>query len=243
MEGPPARHDFLVIEQGRSRMNRKRLAAFAFAVLLGSFLSLVGGRALAQGKQTDDQDSLRTAMVLSFLHQANLREVDMASIVKTRSDSQPVVAFADRLIADHKNFDRQIVDFANQRGLNMDAVAEMTKRTVERTRQERQDRAVGSATGEWAYTAEPGIDPDVAHLAMTNFANSMDKMHKLTGAALTREFIQAVTNDHQLIIDSATSARKRINDPEVANLVDRQLQADRNHLAMAQRLQDRVAKQ
>jgi uncharacterized protein (DUF305 family) len=71
----------------------------------------------------------------------------------------------------------------------------------------------------------------------------MDKMHKLTGAALTREFIQAVTNDHQLIIDSATSARKRINDPEVANLVDRQLQADRNHLAMAQRLQDRVAKQ
>lgn len=72
------RHDFLVIEQRRSRMNRKRLAASAFVVLLGSFLSLVGGQAFAQGKQTDDQDALRTAMVLSFLQQANLREMDMA---------------------------------------------------------------------------------------------------------------------------------------------------------------------
>jgi hypothetical protein len=52
-----------------------------------------------------------------------------------------------------------------------------------------------------------------------------------------------VTSDHQLVIDRVTSAKKKINDSEVANLIDRQLQAERNHLNMAQRLQDRVAKQ
>ena len=104
-------------------------------------------------------------------------------------------------------------------------------------------RAVGSATGEWAYTAEPGIEPDVAHLVMTNFKSSLDKMQNLTGSALAREFIQAVTSDHQLILDRVNGARKRINDPEVVALIDQTVPVDQRHLTMAQGLQDRIAKQ
>src|SRR5438309_11343462 len=130
-------------------MKRKRLAGFALAALVAPSL-LLGGRAFAaepQGKQANTQDDLRTAMLLSFMHQANLREVDMASVVKTRSDSKAVVAFADRLIADHRALDEQIVDFADRRGINMDAAAEQTKHQVEAASQERQVRAIGSATG------------------------------------------------------------------------------------------------
>jgi len=74
------------------------------------------GRAFAanpQGQAADNQEALRTAMVLSFLHQANLREIDMAGMVKARSDSsQAVTSFADRLISDHKRMDQQILDLA-----------------------------------------------------------------------------------------------------------------------------------
>ena len=114
---------------------------------------------------------------------------------------------------------------------------------MEAASQERQARAIGSATGEWAYTAEPGIDPEAAHLAMTRFNASMGKLHNLTGSGLAREFIQAVTSDHQLILDRVNGARKRINDPEVVALIDQTVPVDQRHLTMAQRLQDRIAKQ
>ena len=92
-------------------------------------------------------------------------------------------------------------------------------------------------------SAEPGIDPEAAHLAMTRFNASMGKLHNLTGSGLAREFIQAVTSDHQLILDRVNGARKRINDPEVVALIDQTVPVDQRHLTMAQRLQDRIAKQ
>jgi len=165
-------------------MNPKRLAVFVLATLLIPVLP--PGRAFAANPQGqgDNQEALRTAMVLSFLHQANLREIDMAGIVKARSDSsQAVTSFADRLISDHKRMDQQILDFANRRGMTLDAAAEQTKREVERTWEDRRVKGVGSATGEWAFTAEPNIDPDIAHLAMTKFKTSLEKLRTLNGSA------------------------------------------------------------
>jgi len=169
-------------------MNPKRLPVFVLATLLIPVLP--PGRAFAanpQGQAADNQEALRTAMVLSFLHQANLREIDMAGMVKARSDSsQAVTSFADRLISDHKRMDQQILDFANRRGMTLDAAAEQTKREVERTWEDRRVKGVGSATGEWAFTAEPNIDPDIAHLAMTKFKTSLEKLRTLNGSAFDR---------------------------------------------------------
>ena len=103
-------------------------------------------------------------------------------------------------------------------------------------------KSVGSATGEWAFTAEPNIDPQIAHLAMTNFNQSLEKLRNLTGSALNREFIRAVLQDQQMVIDRVTNARKRINDAEVAALIDQLLPVYRNHVAMAQRMQERIAR-
>jgi len=225
-------------------MNPKRLPVFVLATLLIPVLP--PGRAFAanpQGQAADNQEALRTAMVLSFLHQANLREIDMAGMVKARSDSsQAVTSFADRLISDHKRMDQQILDFANRRGMTLDAAAEQTKREVERTWEDRRVKGVGSATGEWAFTAEPNIDPDIAHLAMTKFKASLEKLRTLNGSAFDREFVRTVLDDHQMVIDRVTNARKRITDPEVSALVDKLLPVYRDHMTMAQRMQERIAK-
>jgi hypothetical protein len=93
--------------------------------------------------------------------------------------------------------------------------AEQTKREVERTWEDRRVKGVGSATGEWAFTAEPNIDPDIAHLAMTKFKTSLEKLRTLNGSAFDREFVRTVLDDHQMVIDRVTNARKRITDPEV----------------------------
>ena len=223
-------------------MIAKRPAGFLIAALVVSALAPGGGRALAQGQTSDPDTALRNAIVLSFLHQANLREIDMAGIAKARSDSQAIHSFADRLIADHKAVDKQVTDFANRRGMNLDAAVEQTKREVERMWEDRRVKSVGSATGEWAFTAEPNIDPQIAHLAMTNFNQSLERLRDFTGSALNREFIRAVLQDQQMVIDRVTNARKRINDAEVAALIDQLLPVYRNHVAVAQRMQERIAK-
>jgi len=67
---------------GGIRDESERLAVFVLATLLIPVLP--PGRAFAANPQGqgDNQEALRTAMVLSFLHQANLREIDMAGIVR-----------------------------------------------------------------------------------------------------------------------------------------------------------------
>jgi uncharacterized protein (DUF305 family) len=103
-------------------------------------------------------------------------------------------------------------------------------------------KGVGSATGEWAFTAEPNIDPDIAHLAMTKFKTSLEKLRTLNGSAFDREFVRTVLDDHQMVIDRVTNARKRITDPEVSALIDKLLPVYRDHMTMAQRMQERIAK-
>ena len=45
-----------------------------------------------------------------------------------------------------------------------------------------------------------------------------------------------------MVIDRVTNARKRITDPEVSALVDKLLPVYRDHMTMAQRMQERIAK-
>jgi len=181
-------------------------------------------------------------MLVSFLHQANQREIDMARLVKTRSDSPQINRFADELIADHQAIDDQLVSFAKDRGIDFEAVRARVQADIEQQWQERQVKGVGSATGEWAFTAEPRVDPEASRLAMTKFKASQDKLRTLTGAALSREFVQAVIDDHQMVTDRTSRALARINDPEVKGLVGKLLPVFKRHLTEAQRLQDRLSK-
>jgi putative membrane protein len=225
-------------------MNWQRWVASAFAALAIPASAQTEGRAVpgTSNSETDPQEALRTSMLLSFLHQANQRETDMARLVMDRSDSEAIKAFADRLITDHQAADEVVKAFARSRNIDLEAVAVRVKAEVESLRQERQAKAVGSATGEWAFTAEPGLDPEVARLAMTSFNASLDKLRTLTGAALSREFVQAVIKDHQMVIDRTTHAVARINDPEVKSLAAKLLSVSQRHLTAAQRLQDRLSK-
>src|SRR6266403_576042 len=217
-------------------MNWQRWAASALALALPASAQTGGGAAgaanapRASTDATSNEESLRGAMLLSFIHQANLRETDMARLVKTKSDSPQISRFADGLLADHQAMDDQLVMFAKERGIDLEAVRARVQADIEQQWEERKAKAVGSATGEWAFTAEPRVDPEAARLAMTKFKASQDKLRTLTGAALSREFVQAVIDDHQMVIDRTSRALSRINDPEVKGLVGKLLPVFKRHL-------------
>ena len=230
-------------------MNWQRWAASAFAALALPASAQTGGGAAGTPNPpktstdaTDNQESLRGPMLVSFLHQANQREIDMARLVKTKSDSPQISRFVDELLTDHQAMDDQLVTFAKDRGIDLEAVRARVQADIEQQWEERRTKAVGSATGEWAFTAEPRVDPEVARLAMTKFRASQDKLRTLTGAALSREFVQAVIDDHQMVIDRTSRALARINDREVKGIVGKLLPVFKRHLTEAQRLQDRLSK-
>jgi putative membrane protein len=180
-------------------------------------------------------------VLLAFIHHANQREIELAKLAKERSDSPQVKALADRLISDHQAADDRILAFAKGRGLDLEAVRAEVRSKVEALQQDKQVRSVGSATGEWIFAAEPVVDQEAARLAMAQYSSSLEDMRTLTGAALARASVQAVIKDHQMVIDRVTHARPGITDPEVANLVDKLLPVWKQHVPMAQSLQDRLS--
>jgi putative membrane protein len=224
-------------------MNCKGWAAAAITVFAIQVFAQDGGASDGGAKrETAARDSERGPVLLAFIHHANQREIDLAKIAKERSDSPQVKAFADRLIADHQAADDQILSFAKGRGLDLEAVRAQVRATAETVELERRARAVGSATGEWAFMAEPPMDRQAAQLAMAQYASSVDELRTLTGASLARSFVQAVIKDHQMVIDRVTRARAGISDPELTSFVDKLLPTWKQHVTMAQSLEDRLSK-
>lgn len=96
-------------------------------------------------------------------------------------------------------------------------------------------------SAEYAFMAEPGMGQDAAQLRADHGA-ALEKLRTLKGADFDREFARTMVKEHQMAIDRVTHARSRINDPEVTGLVDKLLPMLKQHLSMAQKLQDSLSK-
>ena len=173
-------------------MNWKRWAAATVTVFA------IPAYAQSGGANSDPaaREAEREAVLLSFIHYANQREIDLAKLGKEKSDSPQVKAFADRLLTDHQAADDRLVTFAKGRGVDLDAVRARARATAETLEQERRSRTVGSSSGEWAFMAEPGVDREAAQLvgehkgnvaaAATAAGKSRPAMQKLYDKALKK---------------------------------------------------------
>ena len=184
----------------------------------------------------------RATMLVSFLHHASQHEASTASLVKAKSDSPEVKAFADRLLADHQATESQLMAYANKHGVNLDAVQAQVRSGMEEAANARQGKSVGSSSGEYAFMAEPTMDRESARLAMVNYSNSLENLRNLNGVPLSREFAQAVIKDDEMVVDRATRASSRVSDPEVTGLVDKIVPLLKQHMTTAQGLREKLPK-
>ena len=168
----------------------------------------------------------------------------MANLAKQNSSSAQVKDFADQIIKDCRNTEEKVATFASSHNIDLATVAQqlraMRQRAKDSAMDEREARGVGSGSGEYAWMAEPSKSGVMELLA--NHESEMEKLVNLKGAAFDREFAKAMVNDHQAVIDRLTTARTRVNDPEAVALVDKLLPTAKQHLTMAQKLQETVSK-
>jgi putative membrane protein len=183
----------------------------------------------------------REAMVLGFIHHVNQREIEMGNLAKENGSSKQVKDFADRIIKDHKSAEEQVQKLANSRHIDLGALHSRKSEMKDQIELERRSKAIGSATGEYAFMTEPGRSEEAAQ-AMAEHKAVSEKLHKLKGAEFDREFTRAMVKDHQMVIERLTRARTRIKDPELTSLVDKLLPTLKEHLSTAQKLQDNLSK-
>ena len=179
----------------------------------------------------------RDERVVSFIHQANLYEIAAAKLANAKSSSQDVKDFADQMITDHQGADEQLRSYAEAHKIDLDGLRRhLTDVDTERLEEERRSKAVGTATGEWAYTWEN------ANVARRENAKTLARLRSLDGAAFDREFASDMVQGHQRVVDRLVGIRDRRIDPGLRNLIDSLLPTVKHHLEMAQALQGVVAK-
>src|SRR5258708_39585215 len=128
-------------------------------------------------------------MLLGYIHLADQTEIEMATFAKDNSSSQQVKNVADRLIKDHQSADEQVQTFAKTHKIDLspDAVHSRKEARADAIEEERRSRAVGSATGEYAFMAEPGGREEAAR-AMADHQATLEKLRTLKSADFDREF-------------------------------------------------------
>jgi len=182
-------------------------------------------------------ETVRDERILSFVHQANLHEIEEAKLAKAKSGSQAVKDFADQMVTDHQSADERVGAYARHHNVDLDTLQRrLAMRSEERLESERQVRALGTATGEWAWTWENAIR------SKDNDGQTLEMLRKLDGAAFDREFVRAMVDGHQKVIDRLNGVRDRSIDPDLRNLIDELLPTIKQHLQMAQALQNVVSK-
>jgi len=191
--------------------------------------------------------------LLGFLHHVNKGEIEMAKLAKDNASSDQAKKFADTMIKDHQNADDQVVAFAKAHNVDLDAMHAQapgagaqgaTPGAPGTQMDENNSRAVGSATGEYARTAMGGSgtagDPHAQ--AKAEHKATLEKLRGLKGPEFDREFVRVMIKDHQMAVDHLTSARTQVTDPEYVSLIDKLLPTIKQHVAMAQKLQDNLSK-
>jgi predicted outer membrane protein len=192
----------------------------------------------------------RTAMLLTFIHHANLGEIEMANLAKQNSSSAQVKDFADQIIKDHKSAEQKVMAFADSHNIDLATFSQQLRaarekeeeRAAQSAADEREARAVGSAAGEWAWMSEPGTGGSGPSDVIAKQQSERENLKSLKGPEFDREFAKAMVNDHQAIIGRLTTARGRVSDANAVAQLDQALATAKQHLTMAQKLQDTVSK-
>ncbi len=184
----------------------------------------------------------RTGFVLGFLHQADLDEIEMASLAKDRSSNDAVKSFADQMIKDHRNVDTDLDTFAKSHNIDLKQATDQFIKGMQKLSQIKEDmlvsHSVQSPFGEYARPFGPeGVGSPTLH------QEEMDELRKLKGPDFDRQFLRDVVSDHERVIRRLKTVRSRSTDnQDLTRLIDKLQPVFEQHESAAQRLETSVAR-
>jgi putative membrane protein len=188
-------------------------------------------RDIPSGQTSATQGQNRDALLLGYLHHVNEIEVQLANLAKDNASSADVKNFADHISKDHQAADEQVIALAKNRNVDLAAL-----------QKQKDAMMTGSATAQASRMAESGTGGGTPHDAMAEHKAEIEKLRTLKGPEFDREYTRVMVKEHQAVVDKLTTARSQISDQDTIKLVDQLLPKQKQHLAMAQKLQDSLSK-
>lgn len=170
----------------------------------------VNGTAPTAGAEGD-------AQVVSKIHQANQKEIEMAQMALDKAESPRVKSYARKLLNDHQAADKKLMTYAEKKSLDMSKADQKT--------------AMGTSGG--TATPAPGsADTGDAHARLQN----------ATGKDFDREFVNMMVDEHDKAIDLVKSAHDSVTDKQLRSQLGAMLPKLEQHRKMARDLADKQSK-
>lgn len=201
----------------------------------------------ARSPSANDQE--RASALVIFIHNADQRDIEMSNLAKTNSDSQQVKDFANKVASDSKASENQVQTYARDHHINLNqggtgtggSGTSKSSALDDQIELERRSRAIGSATGEYAFMAEPG-HPREAAQRQSDYQAELNKLRNLKGPEFDREYARAMTKEEHYDLDQLAAARSHIRDPAIIVLIDQVVPTMKDDLNQAQKLQVKVSR-
>lgn len=151
--------------------------------------------------------------VATKLHRVNQGEIKLAKIEREQGESAKAKSFAAQIVRDHQRADRQLMAYAKQKKIDLDAVPTTSGESDSGNR----DRAVAS-----------GEDADDVQMQV-----KMNELQKLKGAELDRQFASTMLDGHAKVMDLVRDARAATKDRQLQALLGGLLPTLENHHRIA----------
>jgi len=148
--------------------------------------------------------------IATKLHRINQGEIKVANIERAQGESAKAKAFATQIARDHERADRQLMAYAKQKKIDLNAVPTTGESDDSR------DRAASSE------------DEDDIQMQVT-----LKELKALKGADLDRQFVSTMLNGHAKAMDLVRNARAATRDRQLQALLDGLLPALENHHRLA----------
>ena len=171
----------------------------------------------------NNTDNLRAVQadtrILSILNVKNEEEVRVGRLAVRRGESAAVKRYAEMLVRDHMNNNREVRSTADRLGINLLDASQV---------QEMLDREQG------ARGAYPGPDPSEQIPPIEDAKDPLAELEILEGAAFDRRFIELMNQGHEELIQMVEDAQRTVTREDVRSLLARTLPRLRQHAAEAQ---------
>jgi predicted outer membrane protein len=207
------------------------------------------GNGNGNGARMPAAEAQQARRVLTELRQHNAKEIEAGKLASMRAQSENVREFGQRLVQDHQEADKKIIEFAREHNLMLGPTAEADS-AEQPDRAARQPEQMGNGTPQGAaegnnerYGRQPGQANETGRptteprpteadqqrqrdqrqaegqLLTPQDQQALARLRRLRGPEFDRQFMTMMTQDHQRTLERLRSAREQAQNEDLRSLL------------------------
>jgi putative membrane protein len=183
----------------------------------------------------DDNTPMTAERVLNFLHWNSMKEIKMGKMAQEKGESQEVKDFGQRLVTDHQNADKRVMQVAQQEGIELKEMKDGHKYGDKKDHKTDDDGTDDDKVDAYDKNADAGVKKSDDDNKMNEKAK-WEELKNATGADFDRRFTMMAAKGHAKTIGKLQKAQDEIDSDPVKQLIAELLPTLQQHQQVAEQL-------